>query len=225
MAGRGIRAPSPLAPRHGRVTDDLSRLDALVEREASPNRPRRAPEAPRPEPERFAAGTSQPEWTRAFMDLVERLVDRIVRVEEALLYVETKLGGLDNSLVKALQPLLVRREDDMLRLQGAIAAVADDLSLLRRDLRERLDPLDEPRAEHAPAHLRRQRAAVLPSAPAIETDLPFIEPHHGESSVAAPTGGVTDVGEGTADNPEAELAASVYHLPPDYFEQQHGSAG
>lgn len=206
------------------MTDDLSHLDELVEREAAPTRSRRPPAA-KPEAEPADAGAVQPEWTRAFMGLVERLVDRLVRVEDGLIDVRNQLEAmergverhflhLEGEVVNSLQPMLLRRHDDVIQLQSTLNAVADDVQALHERIAVAVAAPAAPAADlrgavtevasrpHQPAaHPARDFAA-----PTFEPDLPFVE--------AAPPA------RGEDDTEDRTVTAAVFHLPPDYFEER-----
>ena len=213
------------------MTDDFSHLDELVEREAAPSRSRRStpPPEPKPEPERFVAGATQPEWTRAFMGLVERLVDRLVRVEDGLIDVRDQLESMERTfarqidnvqgdVVGALQPMLQRRHDDATAMQQLLTGVADDLQALRTDFDKRFAdrPPDLAGAVTALAetpHQPTRHPATDFATPTFEPDLPMVEAPPVVEEVAE----VEDVEEDAEDR---AVTASVFHLPPDYFEER-----
>jgi hypothetical protein len=123
---------------------DLDRLDKLVDGEVAADRRstprnRRAgdttAEAPR---------ASNPEWSRTLVGLLERLLERLDRLEGDVFDVGKRVDTGTDSLVaeirRAVQPLY-RSEDDAAVLNGQVADLAAQVRELRAEVGELTDGL------------------------------------------------------------------------------------
>jgi hypothetical protein len=178
------------------------------------------------------------------MGLVERLVDRLVRVEDGLIDVRNQLEAtergvagqferLEADVVSALQPMLLRRHDDVVLLQGTLIGVAEDLQALRSDFDKRFangSPEVAARPDLAGA---LNESSVLPhqpgrhpahdfARPSFEAELPMVD--EAEPRAVEDAAEPDDEPVAAPEEDDAREVAAVFHLPPDYFEERGSAA-